>query len=65
MPIEPVLFDAMVQVEYTIDDPPEQNVAGKHFPITVVDVFLRGRSIYHLLHVGHVIMLQRRRPDRV
>lgn len=56
----PVLFESMVDVEYSIDEPPEANVNGKLYPVTIKDVKLRGRSIELDLHVSHILMLQRR-----
>lgn len=55
-------FDTSVWVEYEVDDPcPE----GKVHPITIKKVLMRGEKIDHLLHVGHIMQLQRRIHNRL
>ena len=55
-----VPLEAYVEVMYTLDDPPYEMEKGKHYPITIRDVELRGESIKRLLHVSHIMLLQRR-----
>ena len=61
MKTDSVLLDVYVDIDYTIDEPFEQNSpSGKCYPITVQHVRLRGREIEPVLHVGHIMMIQRR-----
>ena len=53
-------LDITVDVTYTKDDPFEEMENGKYYPVTILDVSLRGSSIYSLLHVSHILALQRR-----
>jgi hypothetical protein len=55
-------LDIAVRVEYKVDDPwPD----GKHHPITIKSVNFRGEDISRLLHIGHVLTLQRRIHNRL
>jgi hypothetical protein len=55
-------MDIAVDVEYEVDEPwPE----GKHYPITIKAVMFRGTNILPVLHISHVITLQRRVHNRL
>ena len=60
MKTDSILLETMVSVSYTIDDPSELNVNGKHYPITIKDVKLNGKSVVNNLSVHDFITLQRR-----
>lgn len=55
-----IFMDFLIEVEFTKDEPFEEMHNGKHYPITIKDVKLRGSSIHNLLHIGHIMTLQRR-----
>ena len=55
-------LDIAVDVSYKVDtNPPEE----KHVPITITAVTFRGADIYHLLHIGHIMAIQRRIYNRL
>ena len=49
-----------MDVTYTLDDPPYEMEKGKYYPVTIREVKLGGKSIKNLLHVSHIMLLQRR-----
>jgi len=58
-------LDIAVDAEYTMDEPFEEMANGKYYPITIKKVFFRGQDITGLLHVSHVMTLQRRLYNRI
>ena len=66
MAVELVPLEAHVEVDYTVDDPMiEMSASGKHYPITINEVKLRGQTIDHLLTIHHVMLIQRRLYFRI
>lgn len=49
----------LLEVDYEKDEPFVEMHRGKHYPITIKEVKLRGKSIRNLLHVSHIMYLQR------
>jgi hypothetical protein len=50
-------LDITVEVEYeVVDNPPPE----RHYPIDILTAKFRGKDILSLLHIGHIMTLQRR-----
>ncbi len=62
MPTMQVDLDVIVKVEYTVDENPKE---GRVHPIDISEVKLRGRDIYAILDIHHVMTLQRRIHNRL
>ena len=55
-------MDIVVAVDYELDDPwPD----GKLYPVSVKAAKFRGKDILNLMHVDHVMALQRRVYNRL
>lgn len=50
-------FDCVLDVEFTIDDPRPE---GKYYPVTLKKALFRGKDIMGIMHIGHIMTLQRR-----
>lgn len=62
MEIEVIELDVALEVEYeVVIDPP----ACRHYPIDIVTAKLRGKDVLSLLHIGHIMTLQRRIHNRL
>ena len=58
-------LDVAVDVHYECDEPFEEMHNGKYYPITVKHVKFRGQDITHLLHISHIMQIQRRVYNRI
>ena len=58
-------LDIAVDAEYTTDEPFEEMHNGKYYPISIKKVRFRGQDITHLLHISHIMTLQRRLFNRI
>lgn len=58
-------LDFALKVTYQRDNPFETMHNEKYYPVTINDVKLRGQSIYNLLHISHIMTLQRRIYHRI
>ena len=55
-------MDIVVAVDYELDDPwPE----GKLYPVIIKTAKFRGKDILNLLHIDHIMALQRRVYNRL
>ena len=58
-------LDLSVNVDFERDEPFEEMSNGKYYPITIKRVKFRGQDISHLLHISHVMQIQRRVYNRI
>ena len=55
-------FDLLLDVEYEVVENPK---ACRHYPIDIIKAEIRGLDIYGAMHVGHVLVLQRKIYNRL